>query len=286
MSTIHGKSHAAIRFFRQCSASLEVYWIYISRTNYENVAWPSSKGLAKGTDFNKNTVLKARRWLVEHGALERVKDYTRPEWRGLPEKERKVKLALDHNEYYRPTGKLKVSETEYVLLYFPQSEPSDIESDDGLPGQPTTVSTDDAASPELDSTLTDTNVSVAQSEPVKENPEASAPDTPSTGKPKRTTIPAAQMNPMKDAIVASFKWSWDAITKSAIGEIQQAAHELCEKGYKPEDIPKIYAYCCEQKWSHFGPMALAKHAAAWKAKSNVRAPSWRDGIIAIDGVPL
>lgn len=138
----------------------------------------------------------------------------------------------------------------------------------------------------------DTDVSVVSPPPADKNPEpvkgkidTPIPALPPTGTPKTVRIPAAQMNPMKDAIVAAFKWSWDAMTSSAKGMVQSAAKQLCEVGYKPEDIPKIYTYC-QKEFENFTPMALAKHAHAWKAKANVRVPSWRDGIIAIDGVPL
>jgi phage replication O-like protein O len=92
--------------------------------------------------------------------------------------------------------------------------------------------------------------------------------------PKRTTrseskqtIPAGQMNPMKDAIAAAFGWEWSTMTKTNIGMIQKVARELCEAGYAPADVAGIYQHCKNQKFDTFTPVALTKHAADWKTKA-------------------
>lgn len=79
---------------------------------------------------------------------------------------------------------------------------------------------------------------------------------------KQTAIPAARMNPMKDAIAAAFGIDWQAATKNEIGMIQKAAKELCEAGRVPENIATIYRYCEKQFSSAFTPVALTKHATA------------------------
>lgn len=161
--TIHGLSHKAIASFREKSASLAVYWIYVSRMNNEGVAWPSSASLAKTTDWNKAACLEGRAFLVTHQALERVEGYVRPDWRKLDDKALKRKLSLDRAEYYRPTGYILLGEDKaekYWLLYNGGDEESDIDSHayDGKNHRPSAVSTVGAADsrpnqPELDSSL-------------------------------------------------------------------------------------------------------------------------------------
>ena len=128
---IHGKSHAALKYFHKTPAALAVYWIYVSRCNYENVAWPSLKGLARDTGWHKNTCHEGRNWLIEHQALERIQPYIRPDWRHLEPKEQQRRINLDKSEYYRPTGYIQIGAQQHKLLYFGGDEPSTI--DDGLP---------------------------------------------------------------------------------------------------------------------------------------------------------
>src|SRR5258706_11055581 len=105
---IHGASHKAIKGFREEPAAMSVYWIYVSRTNKDNVAWPSGSGLARDTGWCKEKCLDARQWLVEHNALERADGYVRPEWMNLDEDTRRKKMNLDRCEYYRPTGVINI----------------------------------------------------------------------------------------------------------------------------------------------------------------------------------
>lgn len=123
---------------REHPAALSVYWIYVSRTNNEGVAWPSGRGLETDTGWEIKTCLKAREWLVQCEALETVKDYIRPEWRKLPAKERAQKVNFDKAEYYRPTGYIIVNGTRHPMLYFGAQEDSDIEEEiTDVPPQPT-----------------------------------------------------------------------------------------------------------------------------------------------------
>jgi len=107
---------------REKPAAIVVYWVYCARVNNENVAWPSLRGLSNTTRWSTNSCADARKWLVEHGALERVTDYIKPEWRDLPEDELKQRQNLDKTEYYRPTGVLKIDGSVYPMLYIPQAE--------------------------------------------------------------------------------------------------------------------------------------------------------------------
>lgn len=76
-------------------------------------------------------------------------------------------------------------------------------------------------------------------------------------------IPAAQMNPMKDSIVAAFGWNSERMTPQEWGMVQKTAKNLCEAGYAPTDVQAIYTYCKAQNWgSDFKPPALSGNAAA------------------------
>jgi hypothetical protein len=65
--------------------------------------------------------------------------------------------------------------------------------------------------------------------------EKTLPDVPSGGvsKPAKQSIPAALMNPMKDAIVQAFGWDSAKLTRQEWGVIQNAAKALCEANYQP-----------------------------------------------------
>lgn len=122
MSTVHGASPKALKHFRDKPASLSVYWVYIARVNIDNVAWPSLRGLATETGWDFKTCGDGREFLVEHQALERIRDYIRPSWRDLPTKELRRLRNLDKAEYFRPTGTLLVGDKRLPLLYIPQDE--------------------------------------------------------------------------------------------------------------------------------------------------------------------
>jgi hypothetical protein len=101
--------------------------------------------------------MKARQWLVEHGAIQKVENYIRPLWRKL-DKERLTQLQnLDQSFYGRPMGILRIDDQEYPLLYTPQRESSDIERHgvetmpDSKPGLPSTPLHMQRGLPELDS---------------------------------------------------------------------------------------------------------------------------------------
>lgn len=117
-NVIHGDSHKALRFMRKHPATLAVLWIFASRTNYENVAYPSLRGLSEDTGWSVDECAEARDWLVEQKALVEVTDYIRPEWRELPKQELTRKLNFDKAQYYRPTGQIAINDEMIKLLYF------------------------------------------------------------------------------------------------------------------------------------------------------------------------
>jgi DnaD/phage-associated family protein len=135
-SVIHGKSHQVLKFLHKRPAALAVLWIYASRTNYEGVAWPSIRGLMKDTGW---TVCdEARDYLVEHGALERVEGYIRPQWRKLSLDERTRKINLDKSQYYRVTGVFVQDGIEYPVFYHGANEAIDTENDPSDVGRSST----------------------------------------------------------------------------------------------------------------------------------------------------
>ncbi len=78
---------------------------------------------------------------------------------------------------------------------------------------------------------------------------------------KPGTIPAAIINPMKNAIAAAFGWDWKKVTRAEGGQIQAAAKQLCEAGRTPDDVAVIYHYCKAQSWGNFTPLVLASKAS-------------------------
>lgn len=92
----------------------------------------------------------------------------------------------------------------------------------------------------------------------------------------KSTVPSAQMNPMKDAIATAFDWSWETMTKPEKGVIQATAKELCEAGYTPENVPSIYKHCKAQ-FSTFTPRALATHASEWRKTQQPQTPPRTNG---------
>lgn len=78
-------------------------------------------------------------------------------------------------------------------------------------------------------------------------------------------VPKEQIDPMKEAILNSFKWTWEGMTEDEMGMVYKSARQLCLAGYTPEDVKGIYAYCVGKGFDGFGPTALTKHATQWRA---------------------
>lgn len=156
---IHGRSHRAIRVFHDKVAALSVYWIYVSRANYEGVAWPTIVGLNRDTGWSKDTCSEAKALLIAARALEPVPGYIRPAWRNLEKAALARRLNLDKSEYLRPTGYIMVNGEAMPLLYFGGDEVADIDSLDEAPDIPPrrTPTTPDIKRglPELDSNTTE-----------------------------------------------------------------------------------------------------------------------------------
>lgn len=130
-SIIDWGSTATVKHFRKNVAALAVYWVYLARTsNVENIAYPSIRGLARDTGYSIPTCLRARRWLVENNALERIDDYVHPDFRSLPDGERRRAVGLDKREYYRPTGYIVIDGRKHRLTYNKSVTETNEEPDD------------------------------------------------------------------------------------------------------------------------------------------------------------
>lgn len=82
-------------------------------------------------------------------------------------------------------------------------------------------------------------------------------------KPKADTIPAAQMNPMKDAIAAAFGWDWKTMTGQEKGIVQSTAKDLCTANFEPERVASFHAWC-KAKFTHFTPKAFSSHLSEYR----------------------
>ena len=81
---------------------------------------------------------------------------------------------------------------------------------------------------------------------------------------KPPTIPAEQMNPMKDALVEAFGWKWETMTSSEKGLIQVTAKELCTVNFAPDRVASLHAWC-KAKFTDFSPRALTTHLSEFRA---------------------
>lgn len=69
--------------------------------------------------------------------------------------------------------------------------------------------------------------------------------------------PAAMLNPIKDAIVEAFGWSWETIGGQS-GAVQKAAAGIYDAGLTGAGVPLLYKECVRRGWSDFSPLALLK----------------------------
>lgn len=84
----------------------------------------------------------------------------------------------------------------------------------------------------------------------------------STRSKREGTIPAAQINPMKDAIVSAFGWQWETMTKPEKGLVQITAKELCTVHFDPARVGGLYVWC-RAKFPHITPRALSTHVSEY-----------------------
>lgn len=70
-TTLHWEFRAALRHFRP-DGTLAVYMAYVLHANIRARAWPSTNLLIVETGWARASVVAAKKWLVDCGALERV----------------------------------------------------------------------------------------------------------------------------------------------------------------------------------------------------------------------
>jgi hypothetical protein len=104
---------------------------------------------------------------------------------------------------------------------------------------------------------------------TKEDPSEEEPKNksiaPKVAKVKPDTIPAALINPMKDALVKAFGWNSEKMTRGEWGLIQRTAKELCSTGFEAERIDSFYAWCNARFTKGFSPVALTTHLSEYRA---------------------
>lgn len=254
--TIHGLSHQALKYLRDKPAALAVFWDYVSRANYEGIAWPSVAGLSRDTGWSHRTCFEARKWLVECGALERIENYVRPDWRDKKPQDKQRYINFDHAEYYRPTGRLTINSNTYSLLYIGDNEQGDETNpiSDVIPGATSTGVYIGADSTELDSN--EEELGSRETITARETAPSDQPE-----KPKRQRSEnQRRLDAMVDAMVLAFGLVRETVTKKKWAEFRGASSELLEARATPEDIPGIYAECVKRGWQNFSAYGLSK---AW-----------------------
>lgn len=235
MNAIHGRSHAAIRHFKKQSGALEVYWIYVSRINQDNVSWPSLRGLVRDTGWSINTVTAARQWLIDHKALIEIADYVRPEWRALPDKDLARKLQMDRSVYCRPTGYLEIENRRYPVLYIPGHEPSDIELDVS-PGETSPRPTSDATRHRPGDTELNTNIEL-------DTPKQNLVPDKTSSTPDGVEADRKAANKAASALIKAWLDAAQVIDPGAYQKkgVRSLALALHEAGVTPDDVTAFVA---------------------------------------------
>jgi DnaD/phage-associated family protein len=123
-TTLHWEFRKVLPMFRE-GARLPVYMCYLLHANERGRSWPSIDLIEKETGYYRAAVVAAKKWLLESGAIERV-----PYDKRMDDEEKKLPRRL---HVVQITGKLKVSEKEYALLYFNSSQNELLEGADSSP---------------------------------------------------------------------------------------------------------------------------------------------------------
>ncbi len=125
MTTLHPDLKKVLPKMREANAAVwPALTIYILHANIRNRAWPNLDTLARETGFVRQTVIEAKAWLVEHGALEKVGYQLRVERERIHPKMDVMQL----------TGEIHLSGEVFRYLIVPEtSETAEINS---LPSRP------------------------------------------------------------------------------------------------------------------------------------------------------
>lgn len=98
-------------------------------------------------------------------------------------------------------------------------------------------------------------------------------------KPKKPTTPKELLDPMADAVMLAFGWSWDTASKNEKSKARGAAKGLCDIGRIPSEVPLFYAECKRRGWKDFSPNALLNVVSDVAKKATTR-------IIPLDDEPI
>lgn len=123
-TTLHWSLRQALPYLRD-DGRLAVLVAYILHANQRNRAWPSVETLIAETGYGRNSVIEAKKWLVEVGALEAV-----PAERRTGDDE----LALHpRSDLFQITGLLRIEGEVIPFLHFNEEKN---ESINGLLSKP------------------------------------------------------------------------------------------------------------------------------------------------------
>lgn len=110
-TSLHWGFRSVLRHFRD-DGTLAVYIAYLLHANVRNRAWPSIDLLVKETGWSRASVVEAKKWLMDHRALDRVEYDQRA---GADE------LSLhQRTDIMQVTGVVVIEGEVIPLLYFNQ----------------------------------------------------------------------------------------------------------------------------------------------------------------------
>lgn len=199
-----------------------------------------------GCGLSRGTVIQTTEALVQFGFLDRVGKPTPKgqRWQ-LSDRDIDWKALEARRDEQQANNKKRLKKTRAGLQ----------KSEGGLSNSTSAVA--QTGSGLMDSTVTGLTNRHNQSQSHVQN----------HNKPQRTASrPALELNPIKDAIVNAFGWSWEKMSKTEKGRVQKAAAELFDANQRAGNIPALYA-CCKGKYEQFGPNALCGVVSEVAAKT-------------------
>lgn len=210
--------------------------------------YPSTDVICRDTGLQTMVVNEARQFLLDHYAMVLVPhEHRQGKEKELPTRQFVYQgtgfiwLEGRWNPYLLASPEIAVGVLERVLPLVADDSPIKVSLNEILLSEISLSETKDS--------------SIFKSSTSKKNARKRA------GSKSKETTPRPR-NPMYDAIAAAFGYSDEKKpTRSAGSLIGKVSIELCEAGYKPEQVAAIYAYCKAQThWKSFTPRALASHA--------------------------
>lgn len=233
---------------------LSVFISIFLHKNTRNRSWPSNELIATETGLSSAPISAAIAWLIERHVVVLVPFDKRV---GL-----ELKLSNRKN-IYQLTGVVLVNEEYHPYMNLTPEGWESVSTDLDLIGNSL-----------LSKQLNDVNSLLSKCldskhKGIKSDALDSEGIKPHTRKrvtvSKTDTIPASQMNAMKDAIVAAFGWEATRMTKAEWGIVQRTAKELCTAGFEPDRVASFHAWCKAKFTVSFTPVALTTNLSAYRA---------------------